>query len=130
MSYSTANSQGYMTGGAGFSDPDTCTNDGTTPCTPTSGSDSTVVASANKQTYCTALAGYASEPAIGTDAANACKYGTTDGCAYNANNHTMNCPGQSAVARPTSGAWDAGAYQYNGQGLPPNPPTSLSAVVN
>jgi hypothetical protein len=33
-------------------------------------------------------------------------------------------------ARPSSGNWDAGAYNSGSQGGQPNPPTDLSAVVN
>ena len=72
----------------------------TTPCAPTSNTNSTVGAGGNHQAYCTTLAGFSSEAAIGTDAANACQLGTTDGCAYNATSHTMSCPAQTAVARP------------------------------
>jgi hypothetical protein len=113
MSNATALSQGYIvsggTGGTGY----TCNDDSTTPCIPTSGSNSTVGAGGNHQAYCTSLASYSTETAISTDAANACKYGTTDGCAYNATTHTMSCPAQTAIARPSSGAWDAGAYQFS-----------------
>jgi hypothetical protein len=38
---------------------------------------------------------------------------------------------KNGIARPNSGAWDAGAYQFGGtSGGPPNPPTGLAAVVN
>jgi hypothetical protein len=36
-------------------------------------------------------------------------------------------PNPSLINRPTSGAWDIGAYQ---SGVQPAPPTGLSAVVN
>lgn len=36
---------------------------------------------------------------------------------------------KNGVARPGSGAWDAGAYQF-GSGSAPQPPTDLAAVVN
>lgn len=129
MSDATATSQGYTTGSSGNAGTgNNCANDSTTPCSPTSATNSTVGAGTNYVSYCTTLAGYSSEYAIGTDAANACQYGTTDGCAYNTSTHTMVCPAQTAVAR--SGAWDAGAYEYNSQNPPPNPPTGLTAVVN
>ena len=35
-----------------------------------------------------------------------------------------NCPGRSSIARPASGAWDAGAYQSNGSF--PNSPSNLT----
>ena len=127
MSDATATSQGYTTGSGGTSGgSNTCANDGTEPCSPTASSKSTVGAGANKQSYCTTLASYSSDPSVGTDASNACKYGTTDGCSYNSTTHTMSCPAKTTVARP-SGAWDAGVYQYTGG---PPPPTGLTAVVN
>lgn len=128
----TATTQGYTTGTAGSAQSNTCANDTTTPCSPTASTNSTVGAGANEQAYCTMLATYTSEYAIGTDAANACKYGTTDACAYNSTTHTMNCPAQTAMARPPSGAWDAGAYQFSSsQTGPPavNPPTNLLVTV-
>jgi hypothetical protein len=39
------------------------------------------------------------------------------------------CSDANGNPRPTSGAWDAGAYSYNTD-PPPNPPTGLTAVVN
>jgi len=111
MTDATAETQGYLVSTGGTTNSDTCAND-TTPCAPTLGSNSTVGAGANHQAYCTALAAYSTEPAIGTDAANACKYATTDGCAYNTSTHTMTCPAQAVVLRPASTAWDAGAYEY------------------
>lgn len=138
MSDATATSQGYMTGNAGTYLSNTCANESTTPCSPTATTSSTVGAGSNLTAYCTTLAGYGSEYAIGTEAANACNYGTTDGCSYNTATHTMNCPAQPAVARSTS--WDSGAYQYSGVGAtqktvpPPNntvqPPTSLKVILN
>jgi hypothetical protein len=38
------------------------------------------------------------------------------------------CPPRSSNARPSTGAWDAGAYQYSSLGKP-NAPTALAAVV-
>jgi len=129
MSDSTATMQGYTTGMGGTDGgTNTCAQDSTTPCAPTSASDSTVGTGANHQNYCTILASYSSEYAIGTEAATACQYGTTDGCAYVTTNHTMVCPGQTAVARPASGAWDSGAYQFAGTGDPPGPPSNLLAM--
>ena len=128
MSDATATSQGYTTGSPGNSSANTCANDSTKPCSPTSATSSTVGAGMNEQSYCTALASYTSEPAISTDAANACMYGTTDACSYNSTTHTMVCPAQGAVARLTK--WDVGGYQYNTQNQLPNPPTGLAAVVN
>jgi hypothetical protein len=131
MTDATAKAQGYASDNGRINTQNSstsCANESTTPCSPTAKSNSTVGAGNNYQAYCTALAGYSSEPAIGTDAANACKYGTTDGCSYDAGTHTMNCPAQTIIARPTSGAWDVGAYQFSGASAP-NPPTGLTATV-
>jgi hypothetical protein len=38
------------------------------------------------------------------------------------------CLDAAGVARPSSGAWDAGAYVFSGN--KPNPPTGLQAIVN
>jgi hypothetical protein len=129
MTWAAAHTQGYTTGTKGITDADTCANDSTTPCAPASNTNATVGAGENHQGYCTALAAFSSEPAIGTDAANACKYGTTDGCAYDTSAHAMVCPAQSAVARPPSDPWDSGAYQYASGGSKPNAPSGLTAVV-
>jgi hypothetical protein len=126
-----ATTQGYTTGTSGtIGNGNNCANDSTTPCSPTASNNGTVGAGTNFQSYCTTLASFSSEYAIGTEAANACKYGTTDACGYNLTTHTMSCPGQTAVARPASGAWNAGGYEYGPQDPPPNPPTNLTDVVN
>ena len=131
MTRSASNSQGYTSSsGAINSGYVNCTNESTAPCSPTAANNSTVGAGGNRQSYCTVLAGYSSERAISTDAANACKYDTTDGCSYVTSNHTMNCPAHTPAARPTSTAWDAGAYQFSGsQAQAPQPPTGLQATV-
>jgi hypothetical protein len=117
---SAAVSQGYLvaggTGGTGY----TCANESTSPCSPTQSGNSTVGTGHNEQAYCTKLASYTSEPAIGTDAANACKYGTTDACVYNSGTHSMNCSVQRAVGRPISGPWTSGAPQFSGVSAPTN----------
>jgi hypothetical protein len=39
-------------------------------------------------------------------------------------------PARATVARPATGAWDEGAFQWNATtGTPPNPPTNVKAVV-
>ena len=48
-------------------------------------------------------------------------------CTYNSSAQTVNCPARTMNAR--SGAWDAGAYEYNTGDTPPNPPTALTAIV-
>lgn len=121
MTDATATSQGYTTGSRGPSGAtNNCANDSTTPCGPTGSGVKTVAAGVNVQSYCSQLASYTAERAIGVDAANACKYGTTDGCSYNTSTHTMVCPGQGVVTRPNSTAWDSGAYQYYGAQAPTN----------
>jgi hypothetical protein len=77
---------------------------------PTSASDATVGAGANEQAYCNAMLG-SSDPVLQAAGA-ACRSGTGYACTYNTTNHTVSCPANTLVARPTSGAWDAGAYQY------------------
>lgn len=124
-----ATSQGYTTGTSGtVGNGNNCANDSTTPCSPTASGNITVGAGANHQDYCTALAAFTSETAIGVDAANACKYGTTDGCTYNLTTHAMSCPAQVAVLRPVSGAWNSGAYEFSGSVL--NPPTGLTVTAH
>jgi hypothetical protein len=92
---------------------------------PVASTNSTVVAGTNQYSgYCSDL----SKAGLSA-AATACQAGTTYACTYNTSNHTVSCSAQP-VARPSSGAWDVGAYEFNTQGLPPNPPTALSAVVN
>jgi hypothetical protein len=54
---------------------------------------------------------------------------TTDACRYNISDHTVTCPARTTVARPSSGAWDIAAYQYNAP-RQPNPPTNLTATAH
>jgi len=141
MSDATATSQGYTTGSSGTVQSNTCANDTTTPCAPTSASNTTVgvghnlinngtVADAVTTTWCATLATFTSEYTIGTEAANACLYGTTDSCTYNSTTHTMNCPGLAPVQRPTSGNWNAGAYQLGTGGGQPQPPSNVVATAH
>jgi hypothetical protein len=127
MTVATAISQGYLQSSGGTTNADTCANEATRPCSPTSATNGTVGAGANQQAYCTKLASYSSEFAIGTEAANACKFGTTDGCTYNISTHAMVCPAQTAAARPASTAWDSGAYQFTAA-MPPNAASMLVAT--
>lgn len=132
MSDAVATAQGYTTGSPGTSFTNTCANDGSAACSPTSPSAATVGKGSNVMAYCNQLATYTSEYAIGTEAANACRFGTTDACTYNVSNHTMVCPAQTATARPASGAWDVGAYQFSSAQGPqlPMPPTSPVITVH
>ncbi len=108
-----------------------CANEITQPCVPTVNTSPTIGVGLNLQNYCTLLAGYTQEPAISVDAANACKYGTTDACTYNKITHTMQCPGQTAVPRPTGTiAWDAGAYLFSAvRTQTVQPPSNLTVVT-
>jgi hypothetical protein len=126
-----ATTQGYTTGSPGtVGQPNNCANNTTTPCGPISSGKATVGAGTNfTSAYCNTLATF-TEYAIGTEAANACKLGTTDGCAYDSTAHAMNCPGHTPTARPTSGKWDAGAYQQVGvSSSAPNPPVGFKATL-
>jgi hypothetical protein len=113
----TAASQGYT-----FSE--------TFAYSPASASGTTVGKGTNVQSYCNALSAAAlSDPTL-SDAAAACRSGTRYACTYNSSNHTVTCPARTLVTRPTSGAWDIGAYQYAAtQPSPLNPPTGLTATV-
>jgi len=81
----------------------------------------TVGTGQNNSSYCTAVS------AINAAAGTACLSDTTLGVAYNSTSHAVSWPYRAPVARPSSGAWTNGAYQY-GQG--PVPPTGLQAAVN
>jgi hypothetical protein len=86
---------------------------------------STVGAGTNQYSgYCSALS-----TAGLSAAATACQSDSTYACTYNTSNHTTSCSAQT-VARPSSGAWDVGAYEFNAQDPPANPPTGLTAIVN
>lgn len=108
---STANKQGYSSGEAfAFS--------------PTSATNSThVFTGSNLTSTCS------SSPLL----APLCQ-DTTYAISYNTTNHTVTSPARATTTRPTSGPWDAGAYQYgatnsSGPANSPNAPTSLTVVV-
>jgi hypothetical protein len=117
MHHSRAASQGYTSRRGG-----TCVNDAT-PCAPTSSRDATVGAGTNEESLCRILVG-SSDPLVAA-AGTACLSATTDGCTYNSTTHTNTCA-RVPVARPATGAWDVGAYQYTGQTVqsPTNPPAT------
>jgi hypothetical protein len=82
----------------------------------------TVGTGQSNASYCAAVS------AINATAGNACLSDTTLGVSYISATHTVSWPSRSPVARPSSGAWTNGAYQYaNGQA--PTPPTGLAAAV-
>ncbi len=111
MNHATATSDGY-------------TNAETYANSPTSSGDPTVLAGTNQQSYCTALSN-----AGLSDAAKTCQSDTSYSCTYNSSNHTVSCPARTVDARPGSGNWDIGAYEYGNSLPPPNPPTGLTATV-
>lgn len=96
---------------------------------PTSANSPTVGAGTNENAsngaFCSALAN-----AGLSAAATACQSDTTYACTYDTANNSMTCPARTVTARPPTGAWDIGAYEFNTQDPPPNPPTGLNAVVN
>jgi hypothetical protein len=104
QSLSAANAQGYTVAN-NFS--------------PTSATGATATASGTNETngYCTALANSAAEAA--------CVQGITS-VSYNSTNHTVVYPAYTPVARPASGAWNVGAYQFTGSA--PLPPATVTAV--
>lgn len=103
---------------------------------PTTGSSPTVRAGTNEGTnnsaFCSALNIAAGSDSYLTDAASACQNGTRYACTYNSTTHTMSCPAQTAVARPSSGAWDVGAYQFSSSvtGQSVQAPTNLLVSVH
>jgi hypothetical protein len=92
---------------------------------PTSSGSPTVGASANRNSsFCSALTTASATDSWLTDAASACQNDTRYACTYNTSNHTVTCPARTPLPRPSSGAWDVGAYQYGGSPAPA-PPTAL-----
>jgi hypothetical protein len=115
QSHATTNGQGY-------------TSSETYAYSPSASSNSTVGAGTNQTgTYCAALLG-SSDPILQA-AGTACKSDTGYACTYNSSNHTVTCPGRTPIARPSSGAWDIGAYQFTGAITNVNPPTAFTATV-
>ena len=95
---------------------------------PTSSDSPTVGRGTNRQAaMCGALTTAAGTDPTLSNAATACQSDTTYACTYNTSNHTMSCPARVAAARPASGAWDIGAYQFSNAD-PPAPPSDLTAA--
>jgi hypothetical protein len=92
----------------------TATTDGYTSSqtygySPTAGGSPTVGTGTNKYSaYCGALG-----TAGLTAAQTACESDVDYACTYNSSSHTVSCPARTALARPTSSAWDIGAYQFS-----------------
>jgi hypothetical protein len=80
---------------------------------PTATGNSTVNAGTNEQTaLCGALLTAAVADPTLSDAAVACQHDASYACTYNTSDHTVTCPARTPVARPSTGAWNVGAYQY------------------
>src|SRR5581483_7120859 len=74
---------------------------------PTASSNATVAASGTNETT-----GYCADSVLHNAAAEAaCTMGIT-GVSYNAANHTVVYPAYAPVSRPSSGAWNVGAFQF------------------
>ena len=108
QSESSANAQGY-------------TSTQTYPYSPISSCTSSTCSTVQSGTNINQSAPYLlAQAVVGTAAAaTACQNGTSVGCAYNATSHTLNCPNLALAARPSSAAWDVGAYQIR-------PPPSIT----
>ncbi|HXX18197.1 MAG TPA: hypothetical protein VEJ46_02240 [Candidatus Acidoferrum sp.] len=109
QSQSAANGQGYA-----YTQP--------YEFSPTSSSGATVGAGVNETSLCNSIP----DP----NAATACKMDTTYAVTYNATNHTAVCCSRTPNARPASGPWDVGAYEFSAVSVSaPQPPSGLTATV-
>ena len=91
---------------------------------PASATGATVGSGTNETSLCTTISG------LNAAAGTACQSDTTYGIAYDTTNHTVTGPARITIARPTSGAWDAGAYEWDSSsGTRPNPPTNVRAAA-
>lgn len=89
---------------------------------PQSSSAPTVGHGANATSYCSAL--QSSSDALMQAAGTACTSDAAYGVSYDTSNHTAVYPARTTTARPSSGAWDIGAYEFSGT------PTSYSITVS
>lgn len=95
---------------------------------PVASTNSTVGTGTNEESFCTSLTG-SSDPLLQA-AGTACESDTTYAMVYNSTSHTITFPARPSNARPSSGAWDIGAYQYSSsQASAPNAPTNLIATI-
>jgi len=120
QSKATANGQGYSLAGTPYS------------FQPTSGSGSTVGLGTNESSLCSAIgSGATVVSTVNSEAQAACMQDTSYGVTYDTTSHSITGVGRSSTnARPASGAWDIGAYQFNSsQSTQPNPPTGVKAVA-
>ena len=88
----------------------------------TSSTCSTLQVGTNESSLCATISNFDSA------AGAACKNDTTLGVTYASGTHTVSFPARASNARPSSGNWDAGAYQL-GSGSTVAPPTGLVAAV-
>jgi hypothetical protein len=107
-----ATTRGYRSGSTyGYQPTGSNCNRNSRTCTIGNGNGTTA------RSYCSALSTAAASDPLLSDAATACLSDTRYGVSYNSTAHTVSYPGRTSVTRPTSGAWDIGAYQFTG-GLP------------
>lgn len=96
----------------------------TSAFSPTASNSPTVGKATNRQSYCTTLS--ALDAVTGT----ACQSDATNGVGYDTTKHKVLAPDRGPNPRPTSGAWDIGAYEFtNLQSQAPQPPTNLQVAV-
>jgi hypothetical protein len=108
MTNANATAQGYVTA-----------ND----FAPTASNNITVGAGANQTN------GYCADSVLHYAIADAeCLQGIT-GVAYDSTNHAVIYPGRTAVARPSVGSWDVGAYQFSTNVSTIQHPTNLAVTV-
>jgi hypothetical protein len=93
---------------------------------PVASTNSTVIAGTNGYNSMCGALGTAGLAAAQT----ACESSVTYACSYAGNGAAPVCPAGTVNSRPSNTAWDVGAYEFNAQNPPPNPPTGLTAIVN
>jgi hypothetical protein len=116
VSLASANAQGYYSSSTAAYSP-------ASGCTPSTCA--TLQSGANLNSpVCSLLNG------VNADAYAACQKGGPGGLNYNISNHTVtNGPNYPYNSRPSSGAWDIGAYQFSNSPAP-QAPNSLKTTVS
>jgi hypothetical protein len=110
----------YMSGNAGTSQGYTSSNN----FAPTLGTNSTVGGGTNETSLCGNFSS-----SIDPTAQSYCKQGYT-GISYNSSSNTVSYPAVTPNARPSSGAWDAGAYEFTaGVGGNSGSPSSMRIMI-